>query len=521
MGNSVDFGGRPFHFIGIGGIGMSALAQIMAERQLPVSGSDIRLNHITQRLEDLGAQIFERQDGTNLQFFDSNGHFRDREEVGKSDRANPSLNNGNNRNGDQNAPADTPPAYSGTPQALPQVVCSTAINPNNPEYQAALKLGCPIFHRSDILAALIQDYQSIAVSGTHGKTTTSGLLSYTLYRVGLDPTVVIGGEVNALGGNARLGQGPYLVAEADESDGSLVKFAPKIGVITNIELDHPDHYTDLGQVIATFKHFTTHCQVVVACIDCPTISSQFQPTLSYSLDPDLHADYTVKNVQYQGDGSRAQVWEKGECLGELRLRLLGYHNLSNALAVIAVGRYLGVPFPALAEAMAEFEGARRRFEYRGCANGIALVDDYAHHPSEIQVTLAAARLQVQTQSSPFPIEPKRVVAVFQPHRYSRTEALLDQFCQSFGDADMVVVCEVYGAGETKRGNADGQQVAAVMGQHHPVVHYGGSLEQVAAWLGRSLIPGDLVLFLGAGNLNQIIPKVLDHLEQLQAPAYPL
>lgn len=215
---SVDLSGRPFHFIGIGGIGMSALAHILAKRKLPVSGSDLRASHITQQLEALGAQIFWRQEAANLEAFCQ---------------------------------------PEGNGQSLPQVICSTAIQPTNLEYLAAVGLGCPIFHRSDLLASLMKEYQSIAVAGTHGKTTTSSLIGYLLLQAQLDPTIVVGGEVKAWAGNARVGEGPYLVAEADESDGSLIKFTPQIGVITNIELDHPDHYNSLEEVVETFQTLLT------------------------------------------------------------------------------------------------------------------------------------------------------------------------------------------------------------------------------------------------------------------------
>ena len=259
MINSVDLSGRPFHFIGIGGIGMSALAQVLAGRNVPISGSDLRLNHITQRLEKLGAHIFEGQLAQNLNFF----QFQAGENL-----------------------QDAAPV-SATSKILPQVVCSTAISTSNAEYRAALDLGCPIFHRSDLLAALIHEYsQSIAVSGTHGKTTTSALLSHTLHTLGLDPTVIVGGEIQSLGTNARLGHSNYLVAEADESDGSLVKFHPQIGIVTNIELDHPDHYSSLEKVIETFQQFGQQCKVLVGCLDSPCIAQHLALNLTYSLHPD-------------------------------------------------------------------------------------------------------------------------------------------------------------------------------------------------------------------------------------------
>ncbi|MBE9129004.1 MULTISPECIES: UDP-N-acetylmuramate--L-alanine ligase [unclassified Coleofasciculus] len=496
MPNTVDLSGKPFHFIGIGGIGMSALAYVLAKRQLPVSGSDIRSTHITQRLAAVGAHLFREQKATNLEFFQSAS-----ESIctGLSTTAvgiSPMLTTMESSSKASQSLCNHKPS-----SAFPQVICSSAINTLNSEYQAALEQGYPIFHRSDLLAALIRDYQSIAVAGTHGKTTTSSLMGYLLLKAGLDPTIVVGGEVDAWQGNARLGEGAYLVAEADESDGSLTKLAPAIGVITNIELDHPDHYESLEQVVETFQIFADHCQTLVGCIDCETLRTRLVPTISYSLRRNANADYSVDRVEYQADGTTAQVWEGDRILGKLRLKLLGKHNLSNALAVVAVGRHLGLDFDTIAEALATFEGAKRRFELRGQCNGIRFIDDYAHHPSEIQATLASARLQVKP--------PHRVVAVFQPHRYSRTLTFLQEFANSFGDADLVVVTDIYSAGEASAGQITGEQVREAIAAHHERVYYQPTLDSVLERLTQLLQPGDFVLFLGAGNLNQIIPKVLD------------
>ncbi|HTL88641.1 MAG TPA: UDP-N-acetylmuramate--L-alanine ligase, partial [Leptolyngbya sp.] len=475
MLSSVDFSGRPFHFIGIGGIGMSALAYVLLDRELPVSGSDLKSSHITERLQNLGAQIFIGQDASNLDRYRSRPAIS--QSIGVSDRV-----------------ATLVPPITGA-VALPQVVCSTAINPANPEYRAALEMGCPIFHRSDILAALIQEYRSIAVAGTHGKTTTSSLISYMLCGANLDPTVIVGGEVKAWQGNARIGHGEYLVAEADESDGSLVKFAPYIGIITNAELDHPDHYSNLDQVVETFQTFASRCEITIGSIDCETVRDRLTPTLSYSLDPATKADYTVDQVEYSGDGTTARVWERGQVLGQIELRILGQHNLSNALAAIAVGRLLGLEFEVIADAIAPFEGAKRRFEHRGDYNNILFVDDYAHHPSELRVTLAAARLQAGQ------IDPRRrVVAIFQPHRYSRTQTFLTEFAESFGDADMVILSDIYSAGEANTGEISGQTLANLVATHHSSVHYQPSLLAMGDFLANVLIPGDLAIFLGAGNL---------------------
>jgi UDP-N-acetylmuramate--alanine ligase len=470
MLNSVDFSGKPFHFIGIGGIGMSALAHVLLERGLPVSGSDLRLTNITERLQAMGAQIFLNQAASNLEYFQS-------------------VHSGD---------ASHPDAVS---LQLPQVVCSTAIGTDNPEYKHALELGCPILHRSDILASLIQQYKSISVAGTHGKTTTSSMIGHVLLAGGLDPTVIIGGEVQSWAGNARAGKSDYLVAEADESDGSLVKFESYVGILTNVELDHPDHYKDLEEVVQTFQQFTSQCQTLIASIDCPVIREHFKPTISYSLDRASGADYSVDTITYGGAGTSAQVWERGTRLGTLQLHQLGTHNLSNALAAIAVGRMLGLDFAAIAAAFLTFGGAKRRFELRGAVNNVLFIDDYAHHPSEVQVTLAAARLQANAEN-------RRVVAVFQPHRFSRILTFLPEFTQSFVDADVVVVSDIYSAGEANPGNIDGQYVADSIAQYHQQVHYQPTLQSVQKFLSETLKSGDLAIFLGAGNLNQVIPDLI-------------
>ena len=489
MLSSVDFSGRPFHFIGVGGIGMSALAYVLLDRKIPVSGSDLRSSHITERLQTLGAEIFIGQDAANLEQYRS--RCASPQSVAVGDRV-----------------VTLAPPVQGKLQ-LPQVVCSTAINPGNPEYRAALELGCPIFHRSDVLAALIQEYRSIAVAGTHGKTTTSSLIGYMLYGANLDPTVIVGGEVKVWQGNARIGHGEYLVAEADESDGSLVKFAPYIGIITNAELDHPDHYSDLNQVVETFQIFASRCKVTIGSIDCETVRDRITPTISYSLDRATKADYTVDQVEYDGRGTTARVWERGQVLGQINLRILGQHNLSNALAAIAVGRLLGLRFEMIAGAIAPFEGAKRRFEHRGDYNNVLFVDDYAHHPSELRVTLSAARLQAN-QTSPR----RRVVAIFQPHRYSRTQTFLAEFAKSFGDADVVILSDIYSAGEADTGEVSGQILADRVATHHSSVHYQPSLLAMGNLLAKVLKPGDLVIFLGAGNLNQIIPDVMDYQQSI-------
>lgn len=504
MPNSIDFDGRPFHFIGIGGIGMSAIAHILAKRKLPVSGSDIRLTHITQRLQEQGAHIFLSQEAENLRFFQSRSSDLG-ESSGQVLSSTASTHLSNSSDGI-------------TRQAmLPQVVCSTAIHMDNAEYRAATEIGCPIYHRSDILAALVQHSHGIAVAGTHGKTTTSSMIGYLLLKAGLDPTIVVGGEVEAWEGNARLGDSDYLVAEADESDGSLVKFAPKIGVITNIELDHPDHYQSLDDVIATFDTFAQSCSTLVGCADCDIVRTRVEPTVTYSVRAESDATYRADKVTYHADGTSALIWEGETCLGELWIPVLGEHNLSNALAAIVVGRLLNVEFDAMATAFRQFQGARRRFEQRGECHGIRFIDDYAHHPSEIQATLSSARLQVKSGGDD---GPKRVVAIFQPHRYSRATMFLNEFGHSFQDADIVLATEVYSAGESPTGHVDGRCLAEAISANHSDVFYRSTLADISALLKQTLMPGDLVVFLGAGNLNRIIPDLLDFYQHVQYSDLP-
>jgi UDP-N-acetylmuramate--alanine ligase len=473
MGNSVDFGGRPIHFIGIGGIGMSGLAYVLARRGLPVSGSDLRSTNITERLAAAGAHIFLKQDASNFEYF-------------------------------QNRPEGA---------QTPQIICSTAIGKNNSELAAALDLGCPIFHRSDVLAALISEYDSIGVAGTHGKTTTSSEIGYMLFEAGVDPTIVVGGEVTAWDGNARVGESKYFVAEVDESDGSLVKHSPKIGVITNIELDHTDHYKSLDQVVDTFKTFAQQCEITIGCVDCEIVREQLKPTISYSVEAGRVADYTAKNIDYHAAGTSAEVYEYGKLLGTLKLGVLGKHNLSNALATIAVGRQIGLDFAAIADGLATFGGAKRRFELKGYQNDITFIDDYAHHPSEILVTLSAARLRVGSD--------RRVVAVFQPHRYTRTLEFLNEFARSFTDADLVVITDIYSAGEANTKAISGETVVTEIGKYHANVRYQPTLTEVSEFLLQNLQPGDICLCLGAGNLNQIIPDLVEAYRSSTADAIRL
>jgi UDP-N-acetylmuramate--alanine ligase len=473
MQNQINLSGQPFHFIGVGGIGMSGLAYVLAKRDLPVSGSDLRSSNITQRLQGAGVQIFEGHDAANLNQFAPNLNDESQVKV--------------------------------TGGSIPQIICSTAINPGNPEYKLAIDRNWQIYHRSELLAALMQEYQAIAVAGTHGKTTTSSAIGHMLVETGLDPTIVVGGEVESWEGNARIGKSKYFVAEADESDKSLTRLSAKIGIVTNIELDHPDHYESLEEVIETFLTFEQQCEVLIGCVDCQVVRDRLHSTITYSLNPNSGADYLADEIVYGAAGTTARIWEQGEILGQLQLQLLGKHNLSNALAAVAVGRYLGLEFAQIAAGIATFGGAKRRFEVRGEFGGIRFVDDYAHHPSEILATLTAARLQVPPAG--------RLVAIFQPHRYSRTLTFLPEFAKAFTEADLVVLTDIYSAGETNIWKISGELLAQEVANHSSVVEYQNSLPAMTQFLSKILQPGDLAIFLGAGNLNQIIPEVMNHFQK--------
>ena len=492
MLGSLDFNGRPFHFIGVGGIGMSALAYVLAKRRLRVSGSDARATDITRRLEAAGVRIFFGQGADNLRAL----HWETWDGSG-------GTGGGSGLSGESESEGGE--SWDG----LPQVICSTAIRADNPEYVAALELGCPIFHRSDLLATLMERGRGVAVAGTHGKTTTSSLAGFLLWEAGLDPSIVVGGEVAAWGGNARVGEGPWIVAEADESDGSLVKLQAEVGIVTNIELDHPDHYASLEETVEIFLTFARRCQVLIGCWDCPTVRDRLSLDLTYSLSPTPGVDYWAEAIELRSEGVRAQVFERGECLGTLQLQLLGRHNLSNALSVVALGRHLGLSFETIAAALAGFHGTRRRFELRGTSGGIAFYDDYAHHPSEILVTLAAARQRLAGMA-----EGGRVVAVFQPHRFSRTEAFLEEFAAAFGDADLVVLTDIYSAGEVNERGIDGRILADAAARHHHQAVYQATFDNVRHYLGAELRRGDLVIFLGAGNLNQVLPDLMKDCQEI-------
>jgi UDP-N-acetylmuramate--alanine ligase len=451
---------RHIHFVGIGGSGMSGIAEILLTLGYRVTGSDQRHNEAVDRLVRLGAQVFIGHD-----------------------------------------PAHVEGAHV--------VVYSAAVSPDNVELRAARQRSIPTIPRAEMLAELMRLKYSIAVAGTHGKTTTTSMIGAVLAEGHLDPTIVVGGRVRAFDAHARLGQGEYLVAEADESDGSFLKLTPTIAVITTIDAEHLDHWGTLERLQEGFVAFANKVPFygcVVACLDEPHIQHILprleRRVVTYGLS--APADLVARRLRLEGLGSRFDVVHRDTPLGECRLQVPGRHNVLNALAAVAVGLELEVPFDALQRALAGFTGVQRRFQIRGHARGIVVVDDYGHHPAEIRATLAAARVAFDA----------RLVVVFQPHRYTRTLALRQDFVTAFNDADVLLVLDIYPAGEPPIPGVSAADLAAGIRAHgHRDVHYaGGDRDRVVRQLLEVLRPGDVVVTLGAGDVGQIGPELLHRLE---------
>ncbi len=442
---------RRIHFVGIGGIGMSGIAEVLLNLGYEVSGSDLRPSETTRRLAKLGGRIAFGHAAGNL--------------------------------GD----ADV-------------VVTSTAVRPDNVEVAEAHRRHIPVIPRAEMLAELMRMKYGVAVAGTHGKTTTTSMVATILTRGGLDPTAVIGGRLDAFGSNAKLGQGKFLVAEADESDGSFLHLSPTIAVVTNIDADHLDFYEDLEQIKTTFVDFINKVPFygrAVLCLDDPNIQ-EIMPRvkkryLTYGLAP--QADLYATDIRHQANATRFAVHDRDGRLGEISLGMPGRHNVLNALAAIGVGLELGLDFKRITRAFDGFGGVQRRFQILSTAGDIMVVDDYGHHPAEIRATLAAAR-----QGWP----KRRIVAVFQPHRFSRTRALFEEFATAFYDADRLLVTDIYPAGEEPIEGVTAQRLAERVREHgHRDVGWLPGLEEVTEELTVSLTAGDLVVTLGAGNVGQV------------------
>lgn len=449
------------HFVGIGGIGMCGIAELLHQQGYRVSGSDLKEGATIARLRALGVPV-------------AIGHTR--EHVGDAD----------------------------------VVVYSSAVRPGNPELLEAEQRKIPVIPRAEMLAELMRLKDGIAVGGSHGKTTTTSLIDHLLDAAGLDPTAVIGGRVLHASGRTttRFGAGTLLVAEADESDGSFLRLAPIIAVVTNIDAEHLDHYGSVEALYEAFVAFANRVPfwgLAVVCLDHPGVQA-ILPRLTrrvttYGLSP--QADLMADEARCEAGGMRFLVRRRGEALGAVRVALAGEHNVRNALAALAVVLELEVPFAVAADALANFPGIERRFETKGEAAGVRIVDDYGHHPAEIRATLAAARS----------LHPGRVVVVFQPHRYTRTQLLFEDFTTAFHQADVLWITEIYAAGEDKIAGVDGKALADAIRAHgQREVRLVPDPAAIPAELAKTLEPGDLVITLGAGSISALGPLLLAALE---------
>jgi UDP-N-acetylmuramate--alanine ligase len=445
------------HFVGVGGIGMSGIAELLLNLGYKVSGSDIQSSDITDRLKSLGGKIYK-------------GHAQ--KHVSDAD----------------------------------VVVTSSAVDSTNPEVQAAEQASIPVIPRAEMLAELMRLKYSVAIAGAHGKTSTTSIVASVLAKGGLDPTVVIGGKLKSIGSNAVLGQGDYIVAEADESDGSFLKFSPTIAVVTNIDREHLDFYADLDEIKTVFLDFLDRIPfygLAVLCLDnepiqdlIPKIKKRYT---TYGMNS--QADFQIRDVEFESQKSRFSIHHGGKQLGQIRLNLPGLHNVYNATASIAVAQELDIVFDDIKSALESVEGVQRRLEIKGEINDITVIDDYGHHPTEIKTTLQALE-----ENWP----DRRKVVVFQPHRYTRTQALYDDFTRAFYQSDLLVVLPIYPAGEKKIEGINSRKLCEGINAHgHKEVHYASDFKQASACLEDMLKPGDILLTLGAGDVWKVGAEMLN------------
>jgi len=456
---------RRVHFVGIGGIGMSGIAELLVNLGYDVSGSDLAGSDATARLATLGARV---------------GIGHDAAHVGDAD----------------------------------VVVVSSAVAADNPEVLEAGRRHVPVIPRAEMLAELMRFGYAIAVAGAHGKTTTTSMIAFVLERAGLDPTAVIGGRLSALGGNARLGQGDFIVAEADESDRSFLKLTPTMAVLTNLDREHLESYGSFERLQDAFVDFANKVPfygAVVACADDPVLASLLprmtRRVVTYGF---LGGDVRGSDPRLEAFGARCTVAADragGREAIEIRLRVPGHHSLLNALAAVAAGREVGVPLETAARALAEFAGVERRFELKGEAGGVMVVDDYGHHPTEIAAVIAAARAGFD----------RRLIVAFQPHRYTRTALLARELAAALAAADEVVLTDVYAAGEAPIPGATVESIAEALGRlaGRPP-HVVKPLGEVASAVVRLARPGDLVLTLGAGSIGGVGERILEALARRAA-----
>lgn len=450
------------HFVGAGGIGMCGLAELLHNQGYRVSGSDLRSGATVERLLSLGIPVSIGHDAAN---------------VGSAD----------------------------------VVVFSSAVRANNPEILEAEQRRIPVIPRAEMLAEVMRIKEGIAVAGSHGKTTTTSMIAHVLSAVGLDPTAVIGGRVIASDvapTGTRLGAGDLLVAEADESDGSFLRLAPVIAVVTNIDPEHLEHYGSYEALEEAFVRFANHVPfwgLAVVCLDHPGVQA-ILPRLNRRVTTygfASQADLFATDVRVDGDGMRFSVQRRDEVLGDARVRLPGRHNVQNALATLAVALELEVPFADASRALGAFLGIERRFEHKGEAAGVRVVDDYGHHPAEVRATLESAR----------ELHGGRLVVAFQPHRYSRTRDCWDEFVTSFNHADVLLVTEVYAAGEDKIPGFEAEPlVEAIRAHGHQNAHFVADLDDLATRIAAEARAGDLVITLGAGTISSLGTRILAALE---------
>jgi UDP-N-acetylmuramate--alanine ligase len=459
---------RLVHFIGIGGIGMSGIAEVLLNLGFKVRGSDLKASDVTRRLQSLGGDIRINHDAINAEGVDV-------------------------------------------------VVISSAVRADNAEIEHARAHKIPVIRRAEMLGELMRLKFGIAIGGTHGKTTTTSLVATILTNAALDPTVVVGGKLNKLGTNAKLGAGPYLVAEADESDGSFLHLSPTIAVVTNIDAEHLDHYTNgIEEIRDTFVSFVNRIPfygLAVLCMDHPGVQAIIPRVerrfTTYGMNP--QADYQARAIEFDGPLTSFELVKRGQSAGRFTLRMLGLHNVQNALAALAVADELGISDADARGGFDEFDGVDRRFSIRGVENDIMVVDDYGHHPEEIRATLKGAR-----QAYP----DRKIIVVFQPHRYTRTRDLAEDFATAFNEADQLFLLPIYAAGEPAIEGVSSAHLIERVRQHgHRSVSAIESVDQVAQTIGEHAKPHDLVITLGAGDITKTgepILKVLAHAPKTEA-----
>lgn len=453
---------RPIHFIGAGGIGMSALALILVLKGFKVTGSDSIENENIKGLRKQGVHIFDEQIAANI----------------------PRIRSISNRR--------------------PLIIISSAIPTENPELLAAQREGLDIWHRSDLLAALIQKQPAIAVAGSHGKTTTSTFLTTLLALANQNPTALIGGLVPLYGTNAHAGSGRLLVAEADESDGSLVKFKPELGIITNLDLDHTDHYLNLSDLIQTMQRFGRNSKKLLINRDCKNLQVNFKGFANWSVKS-KEADFAAIPIEINGEKTIADLYEQGKLITRISLPIPGIHNLSNAIGAIAACRLQGLEFDMINSNIKNLKTPKRRFDLRGVWNERLIVDDYAHHPNEIKVTLSMAKLILESGETHLPIQPKRIITIFQPHRYTRTKEFLTQFAIELSNSDFLIIAPIYSASETPIKHINAKKLAhevQSINNSLPIL-VANSLQELTEMVKSNSRKNDLILSIGAGDINTL------------------